>query len=137
VQPLAGDVTGDLDMFIWPVGRSQWVVSEYPAGSAQASSIEPTLRILAEREQRVFRVPGLEPIIRDDINTIPNYANGVLLNEAALVPAYGREEDHVIVSIMEGLGFDVFPIDCSEVILSNAGVHCLSKTLPRAIRIAV
>lgn len=137
VPPLAGDVTKDLDMFLWPVGQGEWVVSEYASKSEQARSIEPTLKILEDHKQRIHRVPGLEPIVRDDINTMPNYANGVLLNQAALVPAYGRREDGVIVGIMESLGFDVFPIDCSDVILSNAGVHCLSKTLPRDITPAV
>jgi hypothetical protein len=131
VPPLFGDVTKDLDMFIWPVGQGEWVVSEYALKSEQAGSLEPTLKILEEYEQRIHRVPGLEPIIRDDINTMPNYANGVLLNQAALVPFYGCPEDSIIVGIMENLGYEVFPIDCSDVILSNAGVHCLSKTLPR------
>ena len=92
-----------------------WLIPEY----------EPVRRIYLSFVHRFF-----------NINTMPNYANGVLLDRAALVPAYGREEDRVIVGIMKSLGFDVFPIDCSDVILSNAGIHCLSTTLPRCIALS-
>ena len=133
VPPLAGDVTNDLDMYLWPIAPKTWIVSEYPAGTPQADSIEPALRVLLQHGHTVHRVPGLEPIVRDDINTLPNYANGVLVNGMALVPAYRRSEDLVVRGILENYGYDVRPIDCSEIILSNAALHCISKTVPERI----
>ena len=130
VPPLAGDVTSDLDMYLWPIAPKIWIVSEYPAGTPQADSIEPALAVLRQHGHAIHRVPGLEPIIRDDINTLPNYANGVLVNGLALVPAYGRNDDLVVQGILENHGYDVCPIDCSEIILSNAALHCISKTVP-------
>jgi hypothetical protein len=131
VPPLAGDVTNDLDMYLWPIAPKVWVVSEYPAHTPQADSIEPALRVLKEHNHTVHRVPGLPPIIYDDINTMPNYANGVIVNQAALVPAYQRKEDGVVAGILKGYGYQVFPIDCSTIILSNCGIHCITKTVPR------
>jgi hypothetical protein len=131
VPALAGDLTEDLDMYLWPIAPRVWIASEYPAHSPQAESIEPALRVLKEHGHTVHRVPGLEPIIYDDINTMPNYVNGVIINHAALVPAYQRKEDEIVVGILRGYGYDVFPIDCSQVILSNSGIHCISKTAPQ------
>lgn len=132
VPPLAGDTTKDLDMYLWPIAPKVWIVSEYPPHTPQADSIEPALQVLKEHNHAVHRVPGLEPIIYDDINTMPNYANGVILNQLALVPAYQRQEDEVISSILKAYGYQVFPIDCSEIILTNSGIHCISKTIPKS-----
>jgi len=130
VPPLSGDVTGDLDMYLWPIAPKVWIVSQYPAGSAQEQSIAPALKALAFRGHTIHRVPGLESLIYDDINTMPNYANGVILNRLALVPAYGRKEDSVVVDILRGYGFSVEQIDCSDIILSNSGIHCISTVVP-------
>jgi hypothetical protein len=130
IPSLAGDVTADMDMFLWPVRPRVWIASEYPSGSVEAESMEPSLRILREHGHTVHRVPGLEPIRHDDINTMPNYANGVILNNAALIPAYGRDEDAVVQGILKDYGFTVLPIDCTQIILTQSGIHCISKTVP-------
>lgn len=131
VPPLAGDTTRDLDMFLWPIAPKVWIVSEYLPHTPQAASIEPALHVLKEHNHTVHRVPGLEPIIYDDINTMPNYANGVIINQIALVPAYQRQEDKVVAGIIRDYGYQVFPIDCSDIILTNSAIHCISKTIPR------
>ena len=130
VPSLAGDVTHDLDMFLWPIAPKVWIVSEYPDHTPQARSIAPAIEILLAHGHTVNRVPGLEPVIYADINTMPNYANGVILNHAALVPVYGRQEDEVVQRILHNYGYEVLPVDCTDIILSNAAVHCLSKTVP-------
>ena len=61
---------------------------------------------------------------------MPNYANGVILNHATLVPAYRRQEDAVVQRILRGYGYEVLPVDCAGIILSNSAVHCGSKTVP-------
>jgi hypothetical protein len=131
VPSLYGDVTGDLDMFLWPIAPKVWIVSQYPAGSPQEQSIAPALEALAFHGHTIHRVPGLDPLIYSDINTVPNYANGVILNRLALVPAYNRKEDSVVVDILCGYGFTVEQIDCSDIILSNAAIHCISMAIPK------
>ncbi|RIK33506.1 MAG: hypothetical protein DCC55_34840 [Chloroflexi bacterium] len=131
VPILAGDISHDLDMYLWPIAPGVWIVSEYPAGSQQAASIAPALQILDRHGHTVYRVPGLEPIIRDDIVAFPNYTNGVILNQAALIPAYGRREDEVVQDILRDYGYLVYPIDCSNIILTNSAIHCISKTAPK------
>ncbi|MBD3369450.1 hypothetical protein GF402_03695 [Candidatus Fermentibacteria bacterium] len=64
---------------------------------------------------------------------MPNYANGILVNGMALFPAYGRPEDDVVGNALQEQGFEAIPIDCRDVILSNSGVHCISKTVPQKI----
>lgn len=61
----------------------------------------------------------------------PNHTNGVLLNQAALVPAYSRREDEVAQGILRNDGYQVYPIDCSNIILTNSAIHCISKTAPQ------
>jgi len=132
VPPLAGERTADMDMVVWPIAPRAWIVSEYPAHSPQEASIAPTLRVLEEQGHAVHRVPGLEHIQYDDIDTMPNYANGVLLNRLALAPAYQREEDDVVQGILRDYGYDVVAIDCRNVILTNSALHCISKTVPKS-----
>ena len=134
VPSLAGEITKDLDMYLWPIAPKVWIVSEYPAQTPQAASIAPACAVLARHGHTVHRVPGLPPIIEDDINTIPNYANGVILNQAALVPAYGRAEDVVVQTILQRYGYTVLPINCNDIILTNSAIHCISKTVPQKTR---
>ena len=67
-----------------------------PGSPSQARSIAPAapaVEVLLAHGHTVHRVPGLVPTVRGEVNTVPNYANGVILNHAALVPAYGRQGD--------------------------------------------
>jgi agmatine/peptidylarginine deiminase len=107
-------------MFLWPIAPRTRIVSEYPDGSPQDASIAPALKALTEQRHTIHRVPGLEPLIYDDINAMPNYANGVITNGAALVPQYNRKEDEVVCGILKDYGYAALPIDCSEIILSHS-----------------
>jgi len=133
VPPLAGDITRDLDVFLWPAVPGTWLVSEYPEGTEQAESAEQSVRVIREHGHRVLRLPGLERIREGDVNTMPNYANGVLLNGRALYPAYGRPEDGMVGDLLASLGLDPVPIESSSIILTQSGPHCISKTVPAAI----
>jgi len=130
VKTLYSDITLDLDMFLWPIRPQVWIVSQYQKNSLYEKSIESTLQVLKKYKHKIHRVPGLKPIIYDDINTIPNYTNGVILNNIALCPKYNIEEDNIIVDILEHYNYKVHQIDSRDVILSNSAMHCLSKTLP-------
>ena len=133
VPSLAEEVTPDLDTYLWSIKPNVWIVSEYPEDSKQAESIGPALETLRKFNQTIHRVPGLERIAYDDINTIPNYTNGLIINNAALCPAYNRPEDEIVVEILKSYGYDVFPINCRDIILTQCGIHCISKTVPKSI----
>ncbi len=133
VPPLAGDITRDLDMFLWPVLPGTWLVSEYPEGTQQAESVDQSVRVIREHGHRVLRLPGLERIRKGDVNTMPNYANGVLVNGRALYPAYGRPEDGRVGDLLASLGLKPVPIDSRTIILTQSGPHCISKTVPASL----
>jgi len=132
VRPLPIEVGFDLDMFLWPIGSATWIGSEYPSGSPQAEAMAPILRRLRQHGHTVHPVPGLAPLVFDDVKTTPTYTNGVILNSAALIPVYNRPEDHVAIDLMNRLGFEVCPVDCSDVILSGGAIHCMSCVVPRS-----
>ena len=132
VPPLPIEVSGDLDMFLWPVRPRTWIGSEYPAGTPQAEALAPTLRLLREHGHTVLPVPGLPVLIFDDVRTTPTYTNGVILNSAAVVPVYGRPEDFVVKALLNRLGFEVYPVNCSDVIPSGGAIHCMASVLPKS-----
>ena len=133
VPTLEGDTTRDLDMYLWPIKPGKWLVSEYTEGSTQEQSVQPAICRIMEHGHEVIRIPGLNQIRYDDVNTMPNYANGILINGYALYPSYCRSEDEAVGEILEENGFDATPIDCTDIILSNSGLHCITKTVPKGI----
>ena len=130
VPALAGDRTTDLDMFLWPVLPGTWLVSQYSKGSSREESVFPSVQAIRNHGHRVVRLPGLDHIVEGDVDTMPNYANGVLLNGRALYPIYGRREDEVTASLLESLGLEAVPVWSGEIIRSNSGPHCICKTVP-------
>jgi hypothetical protein len=130
VPPLAEELTFDLDTYLLAIKPKVWILSDYPQNSPQSKSIAFTKNILMAMGHTIHLVPGLERICYDDINTIPNYTNCIILNNAVIVPAYNRKEDKYIQGILSDYGFDVFPIDSRDIVLTNSVLHCISKTLP-------
>lgn len=133
VPSLAGDSTNDLDMYLWPIKPQTWLVSRYPENTPQELSVQPAIHRIKEYGHEVIRIPGLNRIAYDDVNTMPNYANGILINNCALYPSYCQPEDKIMGEILKANGFEAIPIDCRNIILSNSGLHCISKTVPRRI----
>jgi hypothetical protein len=133
VPTLKGDSTKDLDMYLWPIKPGIWLASQYPENSSQEQSVRPAIRRIEEHGHEVIRIPGLDRIAYDDVNTMPNYANGILINGCALYPSYCKPEDEIVGEILKANGLEAIPIDCRDIILSNSGLHCISKTVPRQI----
>ena len=130
VPPLAEELTFDLDTYLLAIKPKVWIISNYPQNSPQGKSITFTKNILKELGHTVHSVPGLERICYGDINTFPNYTNCIILNNAVLVPSYNRKEDRYIQGILSDYGFEVFPIDSRDIVLTNSVLHCISRTLP-------
>jgi len=133
VPTLKGDSTRDLDMYLWPIKPGIWLASQYPENTPQEQSVLPAIRRIEEHGHEVIRIPGLDRIAYDDVNTMPNYANGVLINGCALYPSYCKPEDEIVGEILRVNGLDAIPIDCRDIILTQSGLHCISKTVPKRI----
>lgn len=133
VKTLVSDVTNDLDNFILPVNEKTWITSKYANGSIEAKSIEYIQRSLIEKGYDMIFLPGLDLIKYNDINTIPSYTNIIILNNIVLIPSFNQKDDFYVKDIFKEMGFEVFSIDCSDIILANTGLHCLSKTIPASI----
>ena len=133
VPTLKGDSTRDLDMYLWPIKPGIWLVSQYPENTPQEQSVRPAIRRIKKHGHEVIQILGLDRIAYDDVNTMPNYANGVLINGCALYPSYSQSEDEIVGEILRANGLDAIPVDCRDIILSNSGLHCISKTVPKRI----
>ncbi len=133
VPTLKDDLTKDLDMYLWPIRPGIWLVSSYPENSPQEHSVLPAIHSIEEHGHKAIRIPGLDRIAYDDVNTMPNYSNGILINGCALYPSYSQPEDEIVGEILRANGLDAIPIDCKDIILSNSGLHCISKTVPKRI----
>ncbi|MBN2586935.1 MAG: agmatine deiminase family protein [Candidatus Fermentibacteraceae bacterium] len=133
VPSLTGDHTRDLDMFLWPVRPGIWLVSRYPEGTPQEVSVRPSLEAIRIHGHEAVMIPGLPPIRYGDVNTMPNYANGILVNGTALFPSYDRTEDEQVGRMLESMGYEAIPVDCRKIIESNSGLHCISKTVPSSL----
>ncbi len=75
----------------------------------------------------------MDRIAYDDVNTMPNYANGILINGCALYPSYCKPEDEIVGEVLRANGLEAIPIDCRDIILTQSGLHCISKTVPKRI----
>jgi predicted CoA-binding protein len=42
-----------------------------------------------------------------------------------------KKSDEVVQEILRYHGYEVYPIDCSDIILTNSAIHCISKTAPK------
>ncbi len=110
-----------------PIKPKVWISANYEKNPAQNKVIKNVISILEKRNHIVHQVSGLEPIVYDDVNTLPNYQNSVIINEIALVPSFNRAEDIEIQNIFKSYGFLVYAIDCSKIVESNALLHCISR----------
>ncbi|GEM_PF-2950618 len=130
VPSLPGDFTRDIDTYLMPLRNKIWIVSQYPKGSDQRTAIDKTVSILKDLGHQIHFVPGLKIIKYDDIDTMPNYVNSIILNDLVLVPEYKIGEDSFIKEILISYGFEVAGIDSRKIVESNSVLHCISRTLP-------
>lgn len=127
----SGEGAHDLEMLLWPIAPKTWIASEYPPGTPQAASVDLAVRILKDHQHTVYLVPVLEPV--GEGQATPNYSNGVIVNQAALVPSYQRKEDDDVAGILREHHYTVYPIDCSSLILSGCGLRRIVKTAPKRL----
>ncbi len=120
-----------LEMLLWPIAPKAWIASKYPGGTPQAASVDQAVKILKDHQHSVHWVPVLDPVNQDQGQAIPNYTNGVIVNQAALVPGFQRKEDDAVAGILSEYHYTIYPIDCSNLIQSNCGLRRIVKTAPK------
>lgn len=127
VPSLPGELTCDLDTFLMPIKPKVWISADYGENSVQNSVIDYVISLLKERKHIVHQIPGLKSVVYDDINTLPNYQNSIIINNIAIVPAYNIVQDLEIQNLLREYNFEVHAINCSKLIESNAALHCISR----------
>lgn len=130
IPSLADEPTEDLDTYLLPIKPKVWVIANYNIESPQAKSVEYAYKILKDLGHTVHFIDNPDKISYQDIYTYPSYCNCIILNKAVIVPSFHRKEDDTIKGIFKDYGFDVYQVDCTDIVLANCGPHCISKTLP-------
>lgn len=134
VPSLPGAGSTALDRYLWPVFPKVWIAGEYPAGSRQAESVEPALRILREHGHTLQRVPGLEPLEREGVQALPVYTGGLTVNGLAVVPQYGRAEDGAVRDILKEYGYRLARVDATNLALAGTSMRALFKLVPARLQ---
>jgi agmatine/peptidylarginine deiminase len=135
---LEREETGHADMFATFTGADCLVLGSYDAAvdAGNAAILEKNAEMLKSIETRhgllkVVRIPmpsNKDGVFRTYTNVI--YANGVLL-----VPSYPDQDQKLerdALDIYAGLlpGWEIIPIDCTEVIKARGALRCMSINIP-------
>jgi agmatine/peptidylarginine deiminase len=135
---LEREETGHADMFATFTGADCLVLGSYDAAvdAGNAAILEKNAEMLKSMETRrgrlkVVRMPmpsNKDGVFRTYTNVI--YANGVLL-----VPSYPDQDQKLerdALDIYAGLlpGWEIIPIDCTEVIKARGALRCMSINIP-------
>lgn len=117
------------------VGDVRWGRRLSPAGFDADDSEETARRFdamaetLARKGFQVDRIPAL-PTKRDFVWV--TYTNGVLEDGVAYLPTYGLATlDAAATEVYRRLGFEVRPVDVSQVYVHGGTIHCLVHVLRR------
>jgi hypothetical protein len=123
--------TKDLDVFLLPLKGDRWLLTVFEKGRAEQETIDHVSQLLRDQGQEVIFIPGLERVKYGDVDCLPNYVNCLLVNDAAIVPKYGRKEDEAIAAVLSDVGYEVYPVEANKTVESNAVFHCMAKTIPK------
>lgn len=139
VDPLVGEPTGHIDMFMTVVSPTQVVIGEYRnKQDPNAATLDSNAQKIASltyngQDISVTRVPMPKSKLEWANYTNVVYANGVLL-----VPSWGEahapmeKEVHAIYSQLLP-GWKILSIDCSGLVNAGGALHCLTCNLGTAV----
>ena len=136
LDPLKGETTQHVDMFMTFLNPGTVVVSEYPRKSDENARIldrnaERLGRLKVDGEPlNVVRIPMLRA--RGDV--FYSYSNVIFANGKLLVPSYGHAnadlESKVIETYSKALpNWEIVPVDCTRLVQSHGALHCLVSNL--------
>ncbi len=89
----------------------------------------------AGKPYRTFPLPWAQPIIDEGRRLAASYANYLVINGAALVPAYGDAVDAAAAETIRLAhpGREIVPIPCRPLIWQNGSLHCMTMQLPDGV----
>lgn len=97
--------------------------------------MEQELRVFAqENALELLPLPDVGNYFDEDGELIPaTYANFLFINQALLLPVYGRRTDSEAVALLQKALPDrtVCAIDCSVLIRQHGSLHCVSMQIPK------
>jgi agmatine/peptidylarginine deiminase len=139
LEPLDGEATGHVDMFATFTSADTVVVGAYdfdtdPVNAALLDRNAARLARLRLRDGRRLRVVRI-PMPQCDDGVWRTYTNVVMANGVLAVPVYPEADaklDRAAVQTYRKLlpGWQVTPIDASEVIASGGALHCMTMNIP-------
>jgi len=139
LEPLDGESTGHVDMFAAFTSADTVVVGAYDfdADPVNAAVLDRNAALLARlrlRDGRRLRVVRI-PMPKSDDGVWRTYTNVVMANGVLVVPVYPESDaelDRAVVQTYRKLlpGWQVTPIDASEVIASGGALHCMTMNIP-------
>lgn len=93
------------------------------------------LRTADGRPYRLHPLPWARAIVDDGRRLASSYANYLIVNGAAIVPAYGDPADAVAQQVIAAAhpGREVVAVDARPLIWQNGSVHCLTMQLPSGV----
>ncbi len=108
--------------------------SHYPQLAAMAEELA-RLRTAEGGPYRLFPLPWPKPIIDGDRRLAASYANFLIINGAALMPAYGDQADAEAVRVLENAfpGRKIVAVPSRSLIWQNGSLHCITMQLPRGV----
>lgn len=138
LEPLIGEATGHVDMFVAFTSPSTVVVGQYSLEDdpANASILDHNAAVLgsmkaAGRPLRVVRIP----MGRNDDGQFRSYTNCIFANGVLLMPSYtgdAPQRQRQCQAQFRRLlpGWQVVLVDASDLIAEGGALHCISLNLP-------
>lgn len=124
------DSTRHIDMWMLPVRDRAVIIGEYDLADGTPHTVtEAAVTELQGRGYAVYRTPGWQAA-----DTHYTYTNAVLINELALVPQYSSyptENAEALAVFQDALpGYQVVPIDASDLVHLAGVLHCIVMHVP-------
>ncbi len=139
LEPLQGEPTGHVDMFMTFIAHNTVLVGKYDSAEEpeNAAILDQNAAELAKVETsegplQVVRIP----MPRHDDGIWRTYTNVIYANGVVLLPAYPNIDEPGLRETLATYrsllpGWDVVPIDTSSLIEFSGALHCLSMNLAK------
>ncbi|TWU43637.1 Agmatine deiminase [Rubripirellula tenax] len=131
-QPLIGEKTGHIDLFMTFTDERTVVVGEY------RDTQNPNHRLLNEHAKTLSQLSGAEklrvvriPMPEQMGQVFRTYTNVIYANGVLLVPSFSDTMDAEALEIFQNLlpNWRIEFIDCSEISTKGGALHCLVSNL--------
>lgn len=139
LDPLEGEPTGHVDMFVTVTGHREAIVGQYDESQDDINWL--VLEIAASAlENDGFEVRRVPMPDNDRRRRFRTYTNAVAVNGVVLVPVYpGHDAGEAAALATFAQAYPdrtIVPIDATAAIEAQGSIHCLTSTLPKTTETA-